>query len=803
MAIATTARASERTSCAERADSAGAKEETMPTITKSRILRTLTGVGVVALLVGAAPTGDYTRHDDQQYFVGAVNIDGTVTTAGSTSDFVVVAGDDASITGTDDVSLEHGSTNSIVNIATALFAADVNIGNATGVTDVDITAGTGGVTLQSTTTGDVTLDPSDDLLCTVADDETHTMESASAIFSVTGTAGFSISLGTDDTTADTIAIGSAKDDVDVDGEDIQFESADDTHFLSTSAGGIFNFGTGANGYIFNFGTDDTLADDINIGSALDDVDITGASSFVAGTGDPLTITGNAASTWSTTAGDLILSADAASVTITGNEAAAGQVALSATGVIAGNAMTLATSDGGISVAASGSVNGDLMLSAADDATLNGGSAGSLITIGGNTQGNVLNVCADNTTADDINVGSALDTVAITSSVWSVDDNGAFSGLGDLTCATGLTGGWDLSCAASAAATPGQSIDLTGQAGGTAATDSDGQVGGAVSATGGVGSALNGGGANDGSGGDVVLLGGARGGATGSAVHGIVRVGNPTVSGTRATDYLAVGGGFEVDGIALFAGSTTLGDNAADALTITGSLSDVNFQTGLGGGADIGSAAAAADTAGQSLDLLGQLGGAASTGQVGRAGGLISITGGAGTPKDGAGATDGDGGDVVLLGGARGGTTGGTEVHGIVRVGSPTVGSTKATNVLAIGGALEVDGAARFDGGLVMGDTCTGSVSANAVSCSGASGVITDDGTDINLDASRADITWTNARIAATSVVLLTVCGPTRETNTNVTAQVVPGAGTATLQVRNTGTANFTSAGLMLCFLVLN
>lgn len=60
----------------------------------------------------------------------------------------------------------------------------------------------------------------------------------------------------------------------------------------------------------NIGTGGTAADDINVGDALADVDITGASQFVAGTGDPLTITANAASTWSTSAGALsITSAD--------------------------------------------------------------------------------------------------------------------------------------------------------------------------------------------------------------------------------------------------------------------------------------------------------------------------------------------------------------------------------------------------------------------------------------------------------------------------------------------------------------
>jgi hypothetical protein len=46
------------------------------------------------------------------------------------------------------------------------------------------------------------------------------------------------------------------------------------------------------------------ADVITIGQAAATLSLNGTSSIVAGTGDPLTITGNAASTWSTTAGAL-------------------------------------------------------------------------------------------------------------------------------------------------------------------------------------------------------------------------------------------------------------------------------------------------------------------------------------------------------------------------------------------------------------------------------------------------------------------------------------------------------------------
>ncbi|MFW0838104.1 MAG: helix-turn-helix domain-containing protein, partial [Candidatus Komeilibacteria bacterium] len=79
-------------------------------------------------------------------------------------------------------------------------------------------------------------------------------------------------------------------------------SAATLNLATSNQANIINLGTGTAIDTVNIGTGGTAADDINIGDALADVDITGASQIVAGTTDPLTITANAASTWSTTAG---------------------------------------------------------------------------------------------------------------------------------------------------------------------------------------------------------------------------------------------------------------------------------------------------------------------------------------------------------------------------------------------------------------------------------------------------------------------------------------------------------------------
>jgi len=107
-----------------------------------------------------------------------------------------------------------------------------------------------------------------------------------------------------------------------------------------------------------------------------------------------------------------------------------------------------------------------------------------------------------TTAGALTLGSGSTTVAVNSSVWGVSTAGAVTGLGDVTFATGLTGGADITCASAAADTAGQTIDVLGQAGGTAGTNQVGKNGGAVTITAGAGSAKNGTGANDGDGGGI-------------------------------------------------------------------------------------------------------------------------------------------------------------------------------------------------------------------------------------------------------------------------------------------------------------
>ncbi|HEY4525026.1 MAG TPA: hypothetical protein VJL39_01520 [Candidatus Paceibacterota bacterium] len=117
------------------------------------------------------------------------------------------------------------------------------------------------------------------------------------------------------------------------GTDVTMFAANTTGTITiggTAQTGTFNIGTSTGAMAMNIATGNgaktvtiasgtgidtiviggggTAADNIDIGDVLADVDINGASGIVAGTGDALTITANAASTWSTTAGALTITA---------------------------------------------------------------------------------------------------------------------------------------------------------------------------------------------------------------------------------------------------------------------------------------------------------------------------------------------------------------------------------------------------------------------------------------------------------------------------------------------------------------
>ena len=77
--------------------------------------------------MAAAPSQDYTEFEGNLWFTGSeVNNDAT-TQVIACEDFTVTATDDVSITATDDMHLLQGSTDSVVNLGTAAYAADINV----------------------------------------------------------------------------------------------------------------------------------------------------------------------------------------------------------------------------------------------------------------------------------------------------------------------------------------------------------------------------------------------------------------------------------------------------------------------------------------------------------------------------------------------------------------------------------------------------------------------------------------------------------------------------------------------------
>lgn len=122
-----------------------------------------------------------------------------------------------------------------------------------------------------------------------------------------------------------------------------------------------------------------------------------------------------------------------------------------------------------------------------------------------------------------------------------------------------------------------------------------------------------------------------------------------------------------------------------------------------------------------------------------------------------------------------------------------VGNVHPTSTLSVSGSLKVTGDVKVDSG-------TGSVATNAVTINAISGVITDS-TNITASSTRAAITLTNSYIAATSVVLTSICS-TPDANVHLEVAVLPGAGSATLTVGNSLSFDQTS-DYKICFLVVN
>ena len=164
--------------------------------------------------------------------------------------------------------------------------------------------------------------------------------------------------------------------MDLAGEDIALTSADDIHILGGSAGSIINIGTNVDGNAINVGTDNTAADTIVIGSALDTSSLAGIAVTVGSTG---------------TTSALTLQSGTGDVTVTSTD--------------------------------------DFIFTATDDITISGNSAAGILNLGTGNDGYAINIGTDNTAADTIIIGSALDTTTILGTL----DIPSGAGLADASC----------------------------------------------------------------------------------------------------------------------------------------------------------------------------------------------------------------------------------------------------------------------------------------------------------------------------------------------------------------------------------
>lgn len=117
----------------------------------------------------------------------------------------------------------------------------------------------------------------------------------------TGAGITNINIGTDNNVIDVIIIGSAKDDLDLAGEDIAITSADDIHIISTTTSGIINIGATTNvAHAINIGTVAT-SQTIKIGDNATPINVI----TIGGANSGLTVGGTLAITGATTASALV------------------------------------------------------------------------------------------------------------------------------------------------------------------------------------------------------------------------------------------------------------------------------------------------------------------------------------------------------------------------------------------------------------------------------------------------------------------------------------------------------------------
>ncbi len=215
----------------------------------------------------------------------------------------------------------------------------------------------------------------------------------------------------------------------------------------TVAGGTINLNNNSAANTTNIGT----------GTTSGAVAIGGASS-TSGTWDAaiLSFDSKDNSNYTVTGSGKILTLEAAGgganqVIINSAGTSGSAIDLNATGTVAGNAVTVDTTNGGISLTAGGADNGDISLLVGDNFSLTGvagsifgiatGNVAQQVDIGTGTAIDTINVGTDATTADVIRIGSALADLQLTDAQWNINTSGAATFVG-VNSGSGLIQGTD-------------------------------------------------------------------------------------------------------------------------------------------------------------------------------------------------------------------------------------------------------------------------------------------------------------------------------------------------------------------------
>jgi len=129
-------------------------------------------------------------------------------------------------------------------------------------------------------------------------------------------------------------------------------------------------------------------------------------------------------TWTTTSGTLLLNNNSStSTTGIGTGTTTGAISIGTGAAAKTITIGSATTSSALTLLAG---TGDITLTSIDDVTINGGSGGSVIAIGTNVDGDVINIGTDDTAADTITIGSAKDTCVISGNSCSIGSSGTNS-----------------------------------------------------------------------------------------------------------------------------------------------------------------------------------------------------------------------------------------------------------------------------------------------------------------------------------------------------------------------------------------